>query len=284
MENPPHCLLAALIASCPGWTVIFLKPGGMLQILKEADRTYLPIADFRIAEDKGVPEYLRHHYWWAYVHPRAVRFFDRPWLINLILLGNYKRLRDTALSEFKNSRPGNVLQLACVYGDLTSRLTRHIAAARGKIDIVDVLPIQLRNMKWKLPGRSPARLICMDSTDLKLPEASYDWVLLFFLLHEQPASTRAQTLSEAFRVVKPGGKILIVDYARPCWWNPLRYLWRPLLAIFEPFALDLWRDGIAAWLPPAAKCAPLKRETLFGGLYQKVVITRPVAEKPHPGR
>ena len=80
-------------------------------------------------------------------------------------------------------------------------------------------------------------------------------------------------MSELFRVVKPGGKIIVIDYARPRWWHPLRYVWRPLLAKLEPFALDLWRDEIAKWLPGGgATC--LRRVTFFGGLYQKVVITR----------
>jgi hypothetical protein len=38
-----------------------------------------------------VPQYLQAHYWWAYVHPRAVHVFERQWLVNLILWGNYKR-------------------------------------------------------------------------------------------------------------------------------------------------------------------------------------------------
>jgi hypothetical protein len=64
-----------------------------------------------------------------------------------------------------------------------------------------------------------------------------------------------------------------VDYALPRSWHPLRYIWRPLLARLEPFALDLWRDEIAKWLPRiGASC--LRKTTFFGGLYQKVVITR----------
>ena len=62
---------------------------------------------------------------------------------------------------------------------------------------------------------------------MRLPDASYERVLLFFLLHEQPRRYREWTLREALRVVKPGGKIVIVDYAMPRWWHPLRYLWRP---------------------------------------------------------
>ena len=46
----------------------------------------------------AVPEYLERHYWWAYVRPNAVRVFERPWLVDLILWGNYRRLCDAALT------------------------------------------------------------------------------------------------------------------------------------------------------------------------------------------
>ena len=45
----------------------------------------------------AVPRYLSQAYWWAYVHPNAVRLFERQWLVNLILWGNFARLRDAAL-------------------------------------------------------------------------------------------------------------------------------------------------------------------------------------------
>jgi hypothetical protein len=74
-------------------------------------------------------------------------------------------------------------------------------------------------------------------------------------------------------VVKPGGKIVIVDYGKPRWWHPLRYLWGPVLAYLEPFALDLWRREIACWLPLGCT-SPMHKKSFFGGFYQKVVITR----------
>src|SRR5262249_28491359 len=199
-----------------------------------------------------VPDYLSRYYWWAYVHPRAVRLFERDWLINLILWGNYARLRDAALAELGEHLPGRTLQVGCVYGDLTCRLSERAASDGGSVDVVDVLSIQLDNLRRKLPRHAPARLLAMDSTDLRLPAGSYDRVVLFFLLHEQPRDCRARTLREALRVVKPGGKVVIVDYARPRWWHPLRYLWRPLLAGLEPFALDLWRHELAEWLPDSS--------------------------------
>jgi ubiquinone/menaquinone biosynthesis C-methylase UbiE len=221
---------------------------------------------------QDIPAYLQIHYWWAYIHPLGVRLFEHQWLVNLILWGNYSRLRDAALNELGQALPGCTLQVACVYGDLTVRIGLRAAASGGALDVVDVLQIQMRNLHDKLPAETPARLMAMDSIRLQLPDETYDRALLFFLLHEQPASVRQQTLREVFRVVKPGGKVIIVDYARPYWWNPLRYLWRPVLALVEPFALDLWRDDVGAWMAPS-NGTRVKSRRLFGGLYQVVTAT-----------
>ncbi len=221
-------------------------------------------------EDTVVPDYLMRHYWWAYVHPRGVKIFDRGWLVNLILLGNYKRLVRAALAEFETKPLGRILQLACVYGNLTPKLAKRASEAGGTLDVIDVLPIQLRNLKWKLPARTPARLLRMDSTELALPEARYDTVLLFFLLHEQPEAVRQKTIAEALRVLKPGGRLIMVDYGRPFWWNPLRYLLAPFLAVLEPFAPSLMATPLAARLP---QTMTVRQTSYFGGLYQKAVAT-----------
>jgi ubiquinone/menaquinone biosynthesis C-methylase UbiE len=233
----------------------------------------LACAPCKVPAGAGIPGYLQTHYWWAYIHPLGVRLFERQWLVNLILWGNYARLRNAASAELGEALPGRTLQAACVYGDLTGRLARRAAAAGGTVDVIDVLPIQLRNLRRKLPAETPVRLMAMDSTRLELPAETYDRALVFFLLHEQPAAVRRQTLREVFRVVKPGGRVVVVDYARPRWWNPLRFLWRPVLALLEPFALDLWRDGIGAWMPPS-NGAHMRSRRLFGGLYQVVTVTK----------
>ena len=75
-----------------------------------------------VGPEAGIPDYLNVHYWWAYVHPRAVRLFERQWLVNLILWGNFARLRD-ARSMRSATAPGRTLQVACVYGDLTPLLS-----------------------------------------------------------------------------------------------------------------------------------------------------------------
>lgn len=219
----------------------------------------------------AIPQYLHDTYWWAYVHPRAVRFFERQWLVNLILWGNFARLRDAALEALGRELPGRTLQVACVYGDFTPRVAARLGDG-GTLDVVDVLPIQLANLRRKLPAGAPVNLLHRDASDLRIPGASYDRVVLFFLLHEMPVEVRSRTLAEAMRVVKPGGRVVIVDYHRPARWHPLRPVMKFILRHFEPFAMDLWAHEVARWLPRLAEGAVTK-QTFWGGLYQKLVIT-----------
>lgn len=227
-----------------------------------------------VATSVPLPAYLQQTYWWAYLHPAAVRIFERQWLVNLILWGNFAQLRDLALDEIGHSIPGSVLQVACVYGNFTERLVERLEPM-GLLDVVDVAQVQLENLKEKLGDSSRVGLHHQDSTDLRFADASYDCVVLFFLLHEQPEDVRAQTIAQALRVVKPGGKVVFVDYHRPDWLNPFRYVMTVILKTLEPFAMDLWRKEIADWLPDRGRSLKIEKETFFGGLYQKVVMTRP---------
>jgi ubiquinone/menaquinone biosynthesis C-methylase UbiE len=221
----------------------------------------------------AVPPYLMKNYWWAYVHPRAVRFWERQWLINLILFGNFVKLRDAALSELGASLGGRTLEVACVYGDFSVKLAERIAPG-ASLDVVDVLPIQLRNLRRKLPDGAPVTLHLGDSTALGFADATFDQAIVFFLLHEQPAGVREQTLKEAVRVVRPGGKLVIVDYHRPSRWHPLHLvLLKPILRVLEPFSPDLWTHEISEWLPAGIAAKAMRKQTFFGGLYQKLAVT-----------
>jgi ubiquinone/menaquinone biosynthesis C-methylase UbiE len=220
----------------------------------------------------AVPEYLNETYWWAYVHPKAVDFFERQWLVNLILWGNFAKLRDSALRELGDELPGRSLQVACVYGDFTPRLSERVMRGEGTLDVVDVLPIQLSNLGRKLGDGAPVTLVNRDASDLGFAADTYDRVILFFLLHEMPLDVRRRTLAEAVRVLKPGQELVIVDYHRPVGWHPLKPVMTLILRNFEPFAMDLWNHQVEEWLPEGARVD--RKETFWGGLYQKLVIRK----------
>jgi ubiquinone/menaquinone biosynthesis C-methylase UbiE len=226
-----------------------------------------------VPDGTGIPHYLQQAYWWAYVHPRGVQLFEREWLINLILFGNYARLRDAALAEMGATVTGRTLQVACAYGNLTRKLYERLGSD-ARLDVVDILPIQLRNLGRKLPADERVALVHGDSSLLACPDASYDQVLLFFLLHEQPRHVRSSTLAEAVRVVRPGGKIIVVDYHRPMRWHPLRPLMKAVFRRLEPFAVDLWTHQIPEFMHNVPQLTSWSKQTYFGGLYQKLLLVR----------
>jgi len=95
----------------------------------------------------------------------AVRIFERDWLINLILFGNYHRLGNSVLAELGAPLRHRTLQIACVYGDLTLRL-RAALAPDARLEVVDILPIQLQNLRSKLPADERVTLVRDDAASL----------------------------------------------------------------------------------------------------------------------
>ncbi|MBT8059740.1 MAG: rhodoquinone biosynthesis methyltransferase RquA [Gammaproteobacteria bacterium] len=227
----------------------------------------------RIAPVPEIPDYLQDTYWWAYLHPKSFYFFEREWVVNLILWGNMRRLTQSVLDETRPEPGSRVLQVACVYGDFSNRVCEHLDESDSRLDIVDVAPIQLQNVRKKLDGRQNVGFHHQDSSALTFAADSFDQSVVFFLLHEQPEDVRRKTIAEAIRVTRPGGKVIFVDYHGPKKRNPMRYVMKPILSWLEPFAMDLWREELTGFLPDHIQAGQIQSEYYFGGLYQKVVLT-----------
>ena len=221
--------------------------------------------------NRDIPSYLHKAYWWAYLHPWAVRFFERQWLVNLILWGNFNSLRDAALESLGQSIDGKTLQIACVYGDFTPRLAEQLAPD-ASLDVIDVAPVQLENTRSKLGPHSQVRLHQQDSSKLDFNNGEFDNTVVFFLLHEQPEQVRQATIAEAIRVTRRGGRIVFVDYHLPAPWNPMRYLMKGVFRLLEPYAENFWRKDIENWAQLDNQQAGVKKRLFFGGLYQLTSI------------
>lgn len=212
-----------------------------------------------------IPDYLRNTYSWAYLNPTSIRWLDTRPVVEGILWGNFSRLVAAALEEFE---PGlNVLQPACVYGDLSARLADHLGAD-GHLVVSDVAPVQIANCRPKLEGRKNATTRLVDAADHA--PASVDAVCCFFLLHELPAAHRRRVVTSLLGAVRPGGKVVFVDYHRPSQWHPLWPVMSLVFDTLEPFAKDLWRNEIESFGKHADRFR-WRKQTYFGGLYQKVV-------------
>lgn len=203
----------------------------------------------------GIPEYLAHHYWWAYLWPTGVWFFDHQPIINAILFGQYRNLSQQTLSDCMNNRPpGRFLQLTCAYGSITPSLLK---AMDGELYLMDAVAIQLAKARGKLADAEQKRLLCarMNAESLAYGDEVFATVLIFFLLHELPPDARERSIGEAIRVLQPGGRFVITEYGA-CPKKHLLWRWRPIRRILqwlEPFLEDFWQVDLEAMLDKHAR-------------------------------
>lgn len=216
-----------------------------------------------------IPNYLNDVYWWAYVSSTSIRLLDNQFLVNMVLWGNANTLRDSALDELEDV--GQTLQVACVYGNFTTGLLSKLPTS--KLDVIDVVPDQLANLKRKTTENKNIALSCYNAENLGFDDATFDQTVFYMLLHEMPNSVRRNSVQEAVRVLKPGGKLVFIDFHRP------EYLWRRFFIsiwfLLEPFAKDMWTTDIQDWFPSELQDVTVRKETFAGGLFQKIVVTKP---------
>lgn len=217
-------------------------------------------------ERESVPDYLREVYHWAYLSSVGRAVFDHPLMVHAILWGNMGHLTDAVLDELRPS--DRVLQPACVYGNFSSHLSRHLNDG-GLLTVSDVAAMQVKNSARKLEGRSNVEFCITDAVNP--PPGPFDKVVCFFLLHEVPDDYKYRIVEAQLRVLQSGGELVFVDYHRPAAWHPLRPVMSLVFDWLEPFAKTLWSREITSFLPESERLS-WRKETFFGGLYQKVVV------------
>lgn len=227
---------------------------------------------YRFFED-GIPWYLARHYWWAYLWPASVWFFDFQPIINAILFGQYKTLMRATLKRIDAAPKGRALQLSCVYGMLTPELARRVKPAA--LHIADAALVQLNLAKSKVANPAPMLATRMNAESLGYADASFALVVLFFLFHEMPADARRRVYAETLRVTQPGGVVLITEYAAlPAehWlyrFPPTRWA----LTTFEPFLDGFWREDMDSLLDELAAeqgitVEKISQEQVFSSFYR----------------
>ncbi|PIV14543.1 MAG: methyltransferase [Gallionellales bacterium CG03_land_8_20_14_0_80_55_15] len=201
----------------------------------------------------GVPDYLARYYWWAYLWRGGIWLFDHQPIINAILFGQYDKLLEKTLALADTRPDARLLQLTCVYGKLTPSL---LAATGNDVHLCDVADGQLQLARRKtrsVASRCP--LARMNAECLGYANESFDQVIVFFLFHELPAEARRRTFAEIARVIRPGGSVLITEYAE----TPRHHLlyrfapFRWLIGHLEPFLPGFWQEDVTARLSDALR-------------------------------
>lgn len=136
-------------------------------------------------------------------------------VVNLLTLGGNKTLREMTI-ELARIKPGEkVLDVGCGTGDLTM-LAKARAGAAGEVYGIDASPemIEVARRKSEQAGvKVDFRAGLIES--LSFPDRSFDAVLSSLMMHHLPADLKRRGLAEIHRVLKPGGRLLVVDLKRP---------------------------------------------------------------------
>ncbi|MHB9100153.1 MAG: class I SAM-dependent methyltransferase [Sulfuricella sp.] len=163
-------------------------------------------------------------------------------------------------------RPGEeILDVGCGTGVLT-RLACDAAGPAGSALGIDPTRNMIRVAKenaQRLGSRAEFKVAAIEQ--LPFENTRFDAVLSSLMLHHLPPDLKRQGLREVYRVLKPGGRLIVVDFYRPA--NPLWWLvaWPSLFmpatadnfhgklpaffqeAGFGPVEMRGWRAGILAF-------------------------------------
>jgi demethylmenaquinone methyltransferase/2-methoxy-6-polyprenyl-1,4-benzoquinol methylase len=125
--------------------------------------------------------------------------------------------------------PAKILDLACGSGDLALALAAACPAATivGADFCAPMLEIARR--------KGVKHLVVADALRLPFAEAAFDAATVAFGLRNMESWTGA--LREMARVLRPGGRLLILDFSVPP--PPLRWIYRPYLHRVLPLVADL---------------------------------------------
>jgi ubiquinone/menaquinone biosynthesis C-methylase UbiE len=158
------------------------------------------------SEQNGVPNTTGVIIRWAFLYDLFV------WLASL---GRERAYREKAL-DLARLKPGEaVLDIGCGTGTLAIAAKRRVGPA-GKVCGLDASPEMLARAERKA-SKANADVVLKHAVveAMPFPDGQFDAVLSTVMLHHLGRKARQQCAHEVRRVLKPGGRVLAVDFARP---------------------------------------------------------------------
>ena len=157
-------------------------------------------------------------------------------LANHLLSGGIDFLwRRKLVKQARQGAHDQILDLATGSGDVALAL-RYGLSAKVKITGVDFCEPMLDRARWKRDQQNLEKeenqFLVGDCLDLEFPDESFDLITIAFGLRN--LADRELGLSEMLRVLKPGGRLMVLEFSQPYFW-------------FRPFYY-MYLKGILPWL------------------------------------
>jgi ubiquinone/menaquinone biosynthesis C-methylase UbiE len=149
-------------------------------------------------------------------------------LMRRMTFGRERALRETTVS-LACVKPGDcVLDVGCGTGTLTLTAKGRVGPS-GKVFGIDVIPVMI-----ELSQRKAAQA-CEDITfqlasigDISFPDNQFDVVMCSFMIFHMSEMMRRKGIPEIYRVLKPQGRLLVLDSA-----TPTKPLLKPLIKMLS---------------------------------------------------
>jgi len=135
-------------------------------------------------------------------------------LVWLLLLGREHAFRER-LVRLARLEPGqSVLDIGCGTGSLAIAAKRRVGPS-GTVQGIDASPEMIARARRKASKTGVDVLFTSGVVEaLPFPDEHFDAVLSTLMLHHLPRDARQQCAREMRRVLKPGGRVLAVDFGR----------------------------------------------------------------------
>lgn len=177
------------------------------------------------------------------------------WQISILFFNANRLMRQGVVDHIPKGQGLSILDVAC--GTAAVIPQAFLQGRRHRYTGIDLSPSYLRvaRIAKRLGMRQGAQFLQMNAEALR-PEWSnhFDIVTSIWLLHEMPRPAIERTLDEMVRVLKPGGRLLLMDSAQECDVPPERYALADMIYRFfaryfnEPYYLAYQRLNVPALL------------------------------------
>ena len=143
---------------------------------------------------------------------RWAGFYD--FVTKFMLLGHAGMLRRTTVDQALIQPGDSVLDVGCGTGDVTLLAKRR--AQTGQVHGIDPAPEMIAVARKKAIRKHldiDFRIGVIEA--LPFPDSSMDVVTSSLMMHHLPDDLKRRGLKEIYRVLKPGGRLMIADFIRP---------------------------------------------------------------------
>ncbi|MBI2318214.1 MAG: class I SAM-dependent methyltransferase [Betaproteobacteria bacterium] len=217
------------------------------------------------------------HVYPIYSNMGLIRLVDFQPIISAILLFQYHRLVSKIVAGIRHSdlRNKKVLITSCAFGNVIPRVVKAaVQAGAERVVVADIIRNELVHAKSKLGEfAGKVEFIEDNATNMQQKEGAFEANIMFFLLHELPHPLKGRALSEAGRMLAPGGKLFLAEFHRPEVWV-LRALSWTYFKVFEPLGLALWDTHDPLKYMEEAGAWRCERTTYFCGNFQVITATK----------